>query len=103
MRELESVSPIVGVEALLRWYHPLHGVIPPGEFILLTEDTGLIISLGEWVLRHSCQQLLQWDDEGLARLHMSVNISPRQIIEPGFVACIQGSGGDGYGPTSIVS
>jgi diguanylate cyclase (GGDEF)-like protein/PAS domain S-box-containing protein len=79
---------IVGVEALLRWHHPLHGVIPPGEFILLAEDTGLIISLGEWVLRHSCQQLLQWDDEGLARLHMSVNISPRQISEPGFVELV---------------
>ena len=70
---------IVGVEALLRWQHPEFGAVSPASFIPLAEDTGLIIPLGEWVLREACRQLRQWRDRGHRELCMAVNVSPRQF------------------------
>ncbi|UVI28725.1 putative bifunctional diguanylate cyclase/phosphodiesterase [Paenibacillus spongiae] len=70
---------IVGVEALVRWQHPQRGLLPPGEFIPLTEDNGLILPLGEWVLRAACQQNKAWQDAGLPPMMMSVNLSMRQF------------------------
>jgi diguanylate cyclase (GGDEF)-like protein/PAS domain S-box-containing protein len=73
---------IVGVEALLRWQHPQRGLISPGEFIPLAEETGLIIPIGEWVLRTACAQTKFWHDAGHASLRLSVNVSMRQF-QPG--------------------
>jgi diguanylate cyclase (GGDEF)-like protein/PAS domain S-box-containing protein len=70
---------IVGVEALVRWQHPEFGSISPSRFIPLAEDTGLIIPLGEWVLREACRQLRQWQDRGHRGLSMAVNVSARQF------------------------
>lgn len=70
---------IDGVEALLRWNHPKQGMIPPGKFIPVAEQSGLIIHIGEWVLREACRQLVQWDREGVPPLRMAVNLSPRQL------------------------
>lgn len=70
---------IAGVEALLRWRDPNRGIIPPAEFIPLAENAGLIIPLGEWVLREACGQLRAWHDAGHQDLRVSVNISPLQF------------------------
>jgi diguanylate cyclase (GGDEF)-like protein len=76
--DLES-GRIIGAEALLRWQHPEQGLVPPGEFIPLAEDCGLIVPIGEWVLREVCRQNKIWQDEGLAKLPVAVNLSPLQF------------------------
>jgi diguanylate cyclase (GGDEF)-like protein/PAS domain S-box-containing protein len=70
---------LVGAEALLRWQHPEHGLVPPGEFVLLAEDTGLIVPIGAWVLREACLQLRRWEEATGERLRVAVNLSPRQL------------------------
>jgi diguanylate cyclase (GGDEF)-like protein/PAS domain S-box-containing protein len=89
---------VTSVEALLRWNDPQRGMVPPSEFIGLAEETGLIIPIGEWVLRRACAQLREWQDGGLAGVHMSVNISAYQLQQPDFMRTIEdviaGSGVD---------
>ena len=80
-----ATSRIAGVEALLRWHHPRRGVVGPTEFIPVAEETGLIVALGRWVLEEACRQARAWDEETVSVLTMSVNVSARQIHEPGFV------------------
>ena len=70
---------ITGVEALVRWQHPQLGLILPSEFIPLAEDTGLIVPIGEWVLRAACLQGRRWRDQGFAPIQIAVNISARQF------------------------
>ncbi len=70
---------VVYVEALLRWNHPKHGIILPNQFIDLAEDTGLILPIGEWVLRESCTQIKKWHAAGMKNLKVSVNFSARQF------------------------
>lgn len=70
---------IVGLEALVRWQHPKLGLVPPGDFIPLAEETGLILPIGEWVLREACKQNCKWQNKGLARMRVGVNISARQF------------------------
>jgi diguanylate cyclase (GGDEF)-like protein/PAS domain S-box-containing protein len=77
---------LVGAEALLRWRHRELGIIGPERFISVTEETGLIVPLGKWVLRTACAQLKAWQDSGLTTLRMGVNISGRQFREAGLVA-----------------
>ncbi|MFT4241571.1 MAG: EAL domain-containing protein [Acidovorax sp.] len=78
---------ITGAEALLRWRHPRDGFVSPAHFIPLAEETGLILPLGEWVLRAACEQLARWaQDPLLGRLSLAVNVSPRQFHQSGFVA-----------------
>ncbi len=77
---------IVGVEALVRWNHPQKGLIQPNEFINVAEESGLIIPLGEWVLRRACEDIKRWMDEESVRLSLSVNISVQQLEMEQFVA-----------------
>ena len=75
---------IRGLEALLRWRHPQLGLIPPNDFIGLAESTGLIVPIGEWVLRNACSQARQWQMAGLASVPMAVNVSAIQFRHQGF-------------------
>ncbi|MFL1389136.1 putative bifunctional diguanylate cyclase/phosphodiesterase [Pseudomonas tritici] len=70
---------VVGVEALLRWQHPEHGLVPPDLFIPLAEQNGTIIPIGEWVLDQACRQLREWHDLGFSDLRMAVNLSTVQL------------------------
>lgn len=70
---------IIGAEALVRWQDPENGLIPPSKFIPIAEETGLIIAIGEWVLRETCRQGKQWLDDGLPALTLAVNVSPHQF------------------------
>ena len=74
-----ATGKVVGAEALLRWQHPGRGIIKPDNFIPLLEDTGLVIPVGEWVLRQACQQCQDWHDAGYASLNVSVNLSMKQF------------------------
>jgi diguanylate cyclase (GGDEF)-like protein len=76
---------IIGVEALIRWNHPQYGRIEPGRFITLAEETGLIVPIGEWVLRKACAQNRAWRDAGLPPLKVAVNLSARQLKHPEMV------------------
>ena len=80
---------ITGVEALLRWRHPEHGLIPPGRFIPISEETDLILPIGEWVLRTACRQGRAWQTAGVPPLRMAVNLSGRQFKQPGFTDLVQ--------------
>ncbi|WP_425916647.1 putative bifunctional diguanylate cyclase/phosphodiesterase [Pseudomonas sp. GWSMS-1] len=70
---------VVGVEALLRWQHPQHGLVPPDLFIPLAEQNGTIIPIGEWILDQTCRQLREWHDQGFNELRMAVNLSTVQL------------------------
>ncbi len=72
---------IIGVESLVRWRHPERGLIGPGLFIPLAEETGMILAIGEWVLRCACEQAVSWHRQGLAPVPVSVNLSARQFSE----------------------
>ncbi|HVT36848.1 MAG TPA: EAL domain-containing protein, partial [Nevskiaceae bacterium] len=80
---------IFGVEALIRWQHPKFGAVPPGRFIRLAEDTGLILPIGEWALRSACAQLQAWRDAGHAALSVAVNISARQFHQQDVPALVR--------------
>lgn len=79
---------LVGMEALVRWRHPSLGLLYPSDFVQLAEDSGLIIVLGDWVLRTGCSQNMAWQDKGLAPMRLSVNFSARQFQQPSFIASV---------------
>lgn len=80
---------LVGAEALVRWRHPIHGMISPANFIPLAEETGLILSIGRWVLRRACRQLGRWRARGFDLASVSVNVSALQFTDPTFAATVQ--------------
>ncbi len=84
-----STGKIVGMEALLRWRHPEIGMVPPGIFIPLAEQCGLINSIGEWVLYEACRQNKQWQMMGLPRMRVAVNISVNQFRNPNLVGQVK--------------
>ncbi len=84
-----STDRIVGFEALIRWNHPEKGILLPCDFIPLTEETGLIIPIGNRVLRNACRQLKLWEEEGYDKLTVAVNISARQFKDQEFVNMVR--------------
>ncbi len=76
---------VVGVEALVRWQHPEKGMIPPDDFISIAEESGQIVELGEWILKMACTTFCRWKTEGAGLETISVNVSPIQLKEAGFV------------------
>lgn len=80
---------VESVEALIRWHDPRRGLIEPSEFIGLAEETGLIVPIGEWVLRNSVRQLREWREVGIDHLRVAVNISANQLQQPDFVELVK--------------
>ncbi|MUG95746.1 EAL domain-containing protein [Scytonema sp. UIC 10036] len=82
-----STGAITGFEALVRWHHPQQGMISPDKFIPIAEETGLIVSIGQWVLREACQQLRQWQKQfpAFKSLNINVNLSAKQFSQPNLV------------------
>ncbi|MBC7803792.1 MAG: EAL domain-containing protein, partial [Candidatus Parcubacteria bacterium] len=80
---------LVAVEALLRWNHPERGLLAPSEFLQLAEDSGLIVSIGQWVLREACAQARRWSEAGLGEVVVGVNLSMRQLRSPELAAQVQ--------------
>jgi diguanylate cyclase (GGDEF)-like protein/PAS domain S-box-containing protein len=80
-----SSGALIGAEALVRWRHPEHGLLSPARFVPVAEDTGLIVPIGEWVLRTACSQVQGWRRQGLQLNMLSVNISARQFRSPDLV------------------
>ena len=84
-----SRGSLIGVEALLRWAHPKHGVVSPDVFVPLLEETGLIVPVGEWVMRTACEDAMQLEAEGLGQLRMAVNVSSVELRQDGFVEAVE--------------
>jgi diguanylate cyclase (GGDEF)-like protein/PAS domain S-box-containing protein len=80
---------VFAVEALVRWNHPTHGMLAPGKFIPVAEETGLIVSIGDWVLHEACRQNKVWQDAGLMHMSICVNVSPRQFREKNLIARVR--------------
>ena len=88
--QVDHLERVVGVEALIRWQHPLRGMVPPSEFIPMAEQADLIVPIGLWVLRSACAQIKRWEQvPGCSQLQVSVNVSMRQFQQPDFVAQVQ--------------
>ena len=86
-----SDGSLVGVEALLRWHHPVRGEMAPDDFVPLAESSGLIIPIGEWVLNTACAQLAEWAPYAADGLVMSVNLSAPQVLAPGLLDAVAGA------------
>src|SRR5574341_2506094 len=80
---------ITGMEALVRWHHPELGIVSPARFIQVAEDTGLIVPLGEWVMRSACEQAQRWERAGYRGLVLSVNLSARQFWQGDVVRTVE--------------
>jgi len=97
---LHDMSP-TGVEALIRWNHPVRGIVPPDEFIPLAEETGLITEIGRWVLKHACSQGAAWREAGYT-IGMAVNVSARQLDDDQLIADVEAALSDsGLAPEAL--
>jgi diguanylate cyclase (GGDEF)-like protein/PAS domain S-box-containing protein len=99
--QVDFSGETTGAEALVRWEHPTRGLVSPAQFIAMAEETGIILTLGQWVLRTACQQLAQWAEQDATRAWtMAVNVSASQFAQSGFVstvaAALSESGADPY-------
>ena len=87
--QVDSAGRVTGAEALVRWQHPTHGMVPPSEFIPLAEESGLILGLGHWVMETALRQQARWrHDPAFSHLNLAINVSARQFLQDDFVAQI---------------
>lgn len=84
-----KTNEICGAEALIRWRHPQRGLIPPGQFIPLAEETGLIVPIGEWVLREACIQTKKWHDMGFDTFKIAVNLAEKQLRQKNIISTVE--------------
>jgi len=84
-----KTGALTGVEALLRWQHPERGLLLPRQFLAIAEDTGMIVAIGQWVLREACTQMREWLDAGLLAVPVAVNISALEFLSRQFVHGVQ--------------
>ncbi len=84
-----KTTKIRAMETLVRWYHPVHGTVPPSEFIPLAEETGFIVSIGEWVIRQACEQHEKWKKIGLPPVRIAVNISVKELQDQHFAKRVE--------------
>ncbi len=97
-----ETGEVVAAEALVRWRDPEWGYVPPDDFIPVAEETGLIVGLGQWVFRKVCEQARRWRDESHAAIRIGVNVSGKQIREPGMVEMVrQALQATGVSPTQV--
>jgi len=80
---------IISVEALARWMHPVNGIILPQDFIPIAEESGIIVSLGEWIFREACRQNKLWQDKGLMPIRMAINVSGIQLVRDTFIDMVE--------------
>ncbi|HYO77640.1 MAG TPA: EAL domain-containing protein, partial [Thermoanaerobaculia bacterium] len=93
---------IIGMEALLRWNHPERGVITPEHFIGVAEERGLILPIGEWVIREACHAARRFHDNGLPRFRVAVNLSARQFRDPSLFSTVESALADsGIDPRTL--
>lgn len=83
-----SLNKIVGVEALLRWQHPVRGLLPPASFIRVAEESGLIVPLGYWIIHSACKQLNELSSRGHDHVHLAVNVAFKQLQDKNFVSTV---------------
>lgn len=76
-----ATGQIVGIEALVRWHHPERGLVPPGQFIPIAEESGIIVPIGDWVMQEACRQNKIWQEQGLLAVPISINLSVRQFMQ----------------------
>ena len=84
-----KTGAITSVEALVRWQHPERGLLLPGQFLTIAEDTGMIVAIGQWVLREACRQTREWLDAGLLAVPVAVNISSLEFRSEQFLEGVQ--------------
>ncbi|MFZ5504221.1 MAG: EAL domain-containing protein [Pseudomonadota bacterium] len=93
---------MTGAEALLRWRDPDHGLIPPAQFIQIAEECGLIVPIGQWVMREACRQIRAWQEAGLRVVPVAVNISAVELWRPGFADSVAGILGEAGVPPHLL-
>ena len=86
---MRSTHQIIGAEALIRWNHPEWGIVSPGEFIPIAEETGMIIEIGKWIKETACVQNKAWQDAGLPAIPVSINLSAHRFLEKDLIANIK--------------
>ncbi|GAB6053759.1 EAL domain-containing protein [Magnetospira thiophila] len=97
-----QVEGMTGVEALMRWNHPEIGLVPPGRFIPVLEETGLVVDVGIWILREACRQHLEWIKQGLPPIRIAVNLSARQLRDTALIGIFEEIFKDtGLGPDAL--
>jgi EAL domain-containing protein (putative c-di-GMP-specific phosphodiesterase class I) len=88
--QVDNLGRAIGAEALIRWIHPVRGLVSPADFIPMAEETGLILPIGNWVLETACAQIKAWENNPLSRhLQLAVNVSARQFRQPDFVGQVR--------------